>query len=123
MLRLIKKGLQRCGKIRQDTSIKKEITRLNRKKEQLSNKWMNDLLGDQEYVSLIKEIDERVENLQHQLNQMEMNETEKTVEERLELIKSVLKNEILVKAKVKEVLSKVEKIVVFPNGDIVVHFQ
>ena len=93
---------------------KKQIKEQTKK---LVDKLLDGVLSDQVYTEKQKELDERLENIQAQLNRLEKQNNQKSVlKYRILNIEESLKNgDIIEKASVAGMLEEIDRIVVFPT--------
>ena len=115
-------GLRKTVLKEQD--LQPEIDRVKMQKKQIKeqtkklvDKLLDGVLSDQVYTEKQKELDERLENIQAQLNRLEKQNNQKSVlKYRILNIEESLKNgDIIEKASVAGMLEEIDRIVVFPT--------
>lgn len=103
---------------------RKEYNKLERKKRVLFDKLMNETISDQEFMQYNAELDSRMKAFSDKINLLEQNTIESDYEERLAVIKEVLrKGEVVSQAKIKELVTKIDRILVYPDCKIEIIFN
>ena len=97
--------------------VKMQKMQIKEQTKKLVDKLLDGVLSDQVYTEKQKELDERLENIQAQLNRLEKQNNQKSVlKYRILNIEESLKNgDIIEKASVAGMLEEIDRIVVFPT--------
>lgn len=102
----------------------KELEKLNRRKKVLYDKWMDEMLSDEEFKKIKEELMEKIYQTEAVINSIKVKKEEnKDYEERLVKIKEYLADEAVNKAKVKEIISAIKKITVYPDKMLEIEFD
>lgn len=122
--KLIRKMIGLLKTVLKEQDLQPEIDRVKMQKKQIKeqtkklvDKLLDGVLSDQVYTEKQKELDERLENIQAQLNRLEKQNNQKSVlKYRILNIEESLKNgDIIEKASVAGMLEEIDRIVVFPT--------
>lgn len=102
----------------------KELEKLEKKKKVLFDKLMEQVIDDLDFKEANKEVTEKIECLKNTVSDIKAKMTEYTdYEDRLAKIKESLAKEVVDKAKVKEIISRIKRIVVYPNKTLEIEFD
>lgn len=122
--KLTRKMIVLLKTVLKEQDLQPEIDRVKMQKKQIKeqtkklvDKLLDGVLSDQVYTEKQKELDERLENIQAQLNRLEKQNNQKSVlKYRILNIEESLKNgDIIEKASVAGMLEEIDRIVVFPT--------
>ena len=122
--KLTRKMIGLLKTVLKEQDLQPEIDRVKMQKKQIKeqtkklvDKLLDGVLSDQVYTEKQKELDERLENIQAQLNRLEKQNNQKSVlKYRILNIEESLKNgDIIEKASVAGMLEEIDRIVVFPT--------
>lgn len=122
--KLTRKMIGLLKTVLKEQDLQPEIDRVKMQKKQIKeqtkklvDKLLDGVLSDQIYTEKQKELDERLENIQAQLNRLEKQNNQKSVlKYRILNIEESLKNgDIIEKASVAGMLEEIDRIVVFPT--------
>lgn len=122
--KLTRKMIGLLKTVLKEQDLQPEIDRVKIQKKQIKeqtkklvDKLLDGVLSDQVYTEKQKELDERLENIQAQLNRLEKQNNQKSVlKYRILNIEESLKNgDIIEKASVAGMLEEIDRIVVFPT--------
>lgn len=109
---------------KQFVHLEKQIEKLRRKQKLLSERWLDDVIAEEEYYLLRRELQEEIENLKTKRNTIEtMRLQHGSAKERILNIKEELEENVLEEALVYARLLDVEKVTVFPDRRIQIQFQ
>lgn len=124
-LAVVKKAILDDPAERELLKFRKECNKLERKKKVLFDKLMNETIDDQEFMQYRQELESQMQPLLEKISCLESRMSAASdYAERMEAIKEALRNEKIVEqAKVKELVTKIEEIVVYPNGKIEIIFN
>lgn len=104
--------------------LEKKVERLQKKKNVLLEKLLDEVIGDEDYSVLVREIQEQIETLHIEIQRMKEKQDEYINEkERLQAIKCRLNDEIVKQAFLRVALEDIEKILVYPDGNLQILFQ
>lgn len=102
----------------------RELEKLEKKKKLLFEKLMDEIIKDSEFIKYNDEITERAESVQGHISSIKMKMTEyNDHEERLDKIRKVLKETVVQRAWTQVVVTRITKIVVFPNAVLEIEFD
>lgn len=97
--------------------LEKELQKLKKKKEVLSHKLMDEVISDEDFIPLHRELKDKIEKLQMQIDSIKENNQEYIdYDDRLYKIKQALYDAVAEEAKTKELVKTIEKIIVYPDG-------
>ena len=122
--KLTRKMISLLKTVLKEQDLQPEIDRVKMQKKQIKeqtkklvDKLLDGVLSDQVYTEKQKELDERLENIQVQLNRLEKKNNQKSfLKYRILNIEESLKNgDIIEKASVAGMLEEIDRIVVFPT--------
>lgn len=101
-----------------------ELNKLEKKKEILFDKLMDEVISDDDFKKFNEDISEKIEQIEIIINDIKAKASEYTsYEERLNKIKESLTKEVVTKAKTKELIQRIKKITVFPNKTLEIEFD
>ena len=124
VLQTIRKSLAGNDNKREEDKIKKELEKYKKKKSVLLNKLMDEVISDDDFKPLNEELSVQIEQLTEKLDCIiTRNEEYSNIEERMIKIKQSLNNGTIDKAKTKELICRIRKIIVNPNGILEVQFD
>lgn len=112
----------------EERKIEQKIMKLKESKDKLLKKLLAEVISDEDYKNYRDKIDGEMEQLERRLNQLTMEAELETGEggnktSRLHVIEEELKKKTIIdRAKCKELINKVEKIIVHPEGILEVKF-
>ncbi len=102
----------------------RELNKLEKKKEILFEKLMDEVISDDDFKKFNEDISEKIEQIEIIISDIKAKASEYTsYEERLNKIKESLTNEVVTKAKTKELIQRIKKITVFPNKTLEIEFD
>lgn len=104
--------------------LEKQLVKLEKKKSVLLEKLLNEVIEDEEYLVLNREMQEQIEALHIEVQSMKEKRDEYiNYKERLQKIKQLLDEEVVRQALVRAVLTEVKRILVYPDGRLQILFQ
>lgn len=116
VLALIQKGFAQMDGERDKEFLVKELKKLEKKKNILLNKLMDEVIGDEEFKKLYLEIDESIERMEKRIKSIIEQESEyNDYEKRLSHIEEALRGGIMQEAKVRVMLQNIDRIVVYKD--------
>lgn len=102
----------------------KQMEKLIKKQKILSEKWLDEVITEEEYYHFRRELQEEIENLKQKRERIEIVKLQHgDGKERLQRIKERLEEDILDEALVYGRILDIEKVIVFPEGDMQILFQ
>lgn len=102
----------------------RELNKLEKKKEILFEKLMDEVISDDDFKKFNEDISEKIEQIEIIISDIKAKASEYTsYEERLNKIKESLTKEVVTKAKTKELIQRIKKITVFPNKTLEIEFD
>lgn len=121
----VKKAIQSDSSEKELRRLRKEYDTLLRKKNVLFDKLMDETIENDEFTQYNKKLEEQMAPLLERIHSIEeRSSTYINYEERLAKIKDSLKDgEIINQATVKELISKIDKIIVYPSRKIDIIFD
>ncbi len=124
-LEAVKKAIRDDSTEKELTKLRKEYDKLAKKKRVLFDKLMNETIRDQEFREYNAELDSQMQPISDAIRSLEeKSDAFSNYEERLTAIRETLNSgEIVDKAKTKELVMKIEKIIVYPSGKIDIIFN
>lgn len=123
-LAAVKKAIRDDTAERELMKYRKEYNKLERKKRVLFDKLMNETINDQEFMQYNAELDSRMKVFSDKISLLQKNTIESDYEERLAVMKEVLnKGEVVSQAKIKELVTKIDRILVYPDHKIEIIFH
>ena len=85
---------------------------------------MDEVISDDDFKKFNEDISEKIEQIEIIISDIKAKASEYTsYEERLNKIKESLTNEVVTKAKTKELIQRIKKITVFPNKTLEIEFD
>ena len=124
VLQIIRKSLAGDNNKKEEDKLKKELEKCKKKKSVLINKLVDEVMSDDDFKPLNEELSVQIEKLTEKLDSIiTRNEEYSNKEERLYKIKQSLHNGTIDKAKTKELICRIKKITVKPNGILEVEFD
>ena len=104
--------------------MEKELEKIEKKKLILSHKLVDEIISDEEFIPLHKELKNKSEELRNQISSIKKKEDEYIdYEDRLRKIRQALSSGIIDEARTKELITRVEKIVIYPDGKMQISFD
>lgn len=105
--------------------LEKELSEQEQKKEILMNKLMNEVINDEEFKCANRGVSTKIADLKRKIEEVKRNMGKLCgIEDRLLKIRTVLSDgKVIDKAKTKDLLKKIEKVVVCPDGNLEVLLQ
>lgn len=121
----VKKAIRNDSAEKELSILRKEYEKLERKKRVLFDKLMNETVKDREFTLYNEELDNQMKILSDKISLLEeKNGACSDYGERLASIKESLKNgDVVDKAKIKELVMKIDKILVYPDHKIEIIFN
>ncbi len=124
VMQTIRKALTGDGCKKEEEKLKKELEKCKKKKGILLNKLMNEVISDEDFKTVNDELSVQIEKLSNKVADiMARNEEYNNIEERMIKIKQSLDSGIMDKAKTKELIYRISKITVYPNGVLEIEFD
>ena len=116
MLLLLRKALEDSGAGNRRENFAAEMQKAENQKNILLEKLLEGVIDDQTYRRKSNELQEKVEQCQEQIKKLEDDTLQnRKLEERLEMIRERLEQGVIQQAQLAEMLSGIEKIVVYPG--------
>ena len=104
--------------------MEKELEKIEKKKLILSHKLVDEIISDEEFIPLHKELKNKSEELRNQISSIKKKKDEYIdYEDRLRKIRQALSSGIIDEARTKELITRVEKIVIYPDGKMQISFD
>jgi len=123
-VQMLKKILTEGGCQNEEVKLRKELEKYNKKKRMLLHKLMDEIISDEEFKLLNEELNHRIEKNTTQLNSiLSRGDEYSNCEEKMLKIRQALKNGIIDKAKTKELICRIDKIIIHANGTMEVAFD
>lgn len=121
----VRKALQEGASDRELEQCRREYEKLSRKKDILFDKLMNETIADEEFARYNHQLEEQMTPLSDKIRSLEQKSSAYAdYEERLAKIReSFSDGEIIKQAKTQELITKIEKIVVYSDGKIDIIFD
>ncbi len=102
----------------------RELEKLEKKKTLLFEKLMDEVISDSDFIKFNNDISEKIESTQSIIEDIKNKMVEyNDYEERLVKIKESLAKEIVTKAKTKELIARIKRIVVYPDKTLEIEFD
>lgn len=102
----------------------RELEKLEKKKTLLFEKLMDEVISDSDFVKFNNDISEKIDSTQSAIEDIKNKMVEyNDYEERLAKIKESLAKEIVTKAKTKELIARIKRIVVYPDKTLDIEFD
>lgn len=123
-LAAVKKAIRDDPAERELMKDRKEFHKLERRKRVLFDKLMSETINDQEFMQYNAELDSQMKKISEKINLLQKKATAFDYEERLAVIKEALKKgEVVSQAEIKELVMKIDKILVYPDHKIEIIFN
>ncbi len=124
-LEAVKKAIRDDSMEKELAKLRKEYDKLAKKKRVLFDKLMNETIRDQEFKQYNAELDSQMQPVSDTIRSLEeKSNVFSDYEERLTAIRESLNSgEIVDKAKIQELVMKIERIIVYPSGKIEIIFN
>ncbi|MBP3325243.1 MAG: recombinase family protein [Coprococcus sp.] len=124
VMQTIRKALTGDSCKKEEEKLKKELEKCKKKKGILLNKLMNEVISDEDFKTINDELSVQIEKLSNKVADiMVKNEEYNNIEERMIKIKQSLDSGTMDKAKTKELIYRISKITVYPNGVLEIEFD
>lgn len=116
VLLLLQKGFAQSDSKREKEALVKELRKLEKKKNILLNKLMDEVISDEEFQKLYLEINENIERIEKKIKNITEHENEyNDYGKRLSHISEALQGGVMVEAKVRVMLRNIDRIVVYKD--------
>ena len=125
ILRIARKSLDNENNEIRVEKLYKEIQKIITKKNRAIEKMLDGILSDEDYKLLAKQYDEQVDDINNEISEMRSEkQVQMSLEQRLTDVKKELKDTNLINmAYEKEVIKKVEKIIIYCDGSVKIKFD
>ncbi len=124
-LAVVRKAIRDDPAEKERMKYRREYNKLEQKKRVLFDKLMNETIHDQEFMQYNAELDSRMKGLSDKIHLLDKKSmTHPDYEQRLTAIKEAMKNgDIVSQAKIKELITKIDQILVYPDRKIEIIFH
>lgn len=124
ILTIIRKVISQNDRDKERFRLEKELEKYEKKKKVLLDKLMEDVINDADFKIANQGLSDNIEQLQDKIEGIKSKDSEYgDYEERFLEIKESLNNEVFDQAKTKQLINRMDKIIVYPNSTLEIVFN
>lgn len=120
----LRRGICQNNDKNEKKRLEKEFRKIEKKKNVLLEKLLNGVIGDIDFKNLYQSISENMDEIQNRINNIiEVEKEYNDYDKRLSKIKEMLKDGVIAKAETMQLITRINKIIVYEDKGLELHFD